>query len=192
MNKLLGEQIQRGLGGTLRGGWRLCSEPSTSCSYHKFVSAHATGMSHTVVGNTNLISPTFSMTKPVFIYSHSQCVIFFSIIGEGIISVFENLIGFQNQGETSSRWGKERSRVAGMCHCAKDFKRIFTKSAKDSKKKIMIYGLNKLLTAGVERVCERYQRNPRRFQHKGFTFTFLTISSVYALAFTFYDYKHLD
>ena len=142
MNKFLGEQIQRGLGGTLRGGWRLCSEPSTSCSYHKFVSAYATGMSHTVVGNTNLISPAFSMTcdrsKPVFIYSHTQFVIFFSIIGEGIISVFENLIGFQNQGETSSRWRKERSRVAGMCHCAKDFKRIFTKSAKDSKKKIMI------------------------------------------------------
>ena len=96
LNILLGEQIQRGLGGTLRGGWRLCSEPSTSCSYHKFVSAHATGMSHTVVGNTNLISPAFSMTKPGFIYSHSQCVIFFYIVGEGIISVFENLIGFQN------------------------------------------------------------------------------------------------
>ena len=81
MNQLLGEQIQRGLGGTLRGGWRLCSEPSTSCSYHKFVSAHAAGMSHTVVGNTNLISPAFSKTydhsKPVFIYSYSQCVIFF-------------------------------------------------------------------------------------------------------------------
>ena len=76
MNKFLGEQIQRGLGGTLRGGWRLCSEPSTSCSYHKFVSAYATGMSHTVVGNTNLISPAFSMTcdrsKPVFIYSHTS------------------------------------------------------------------------------------------------------------------------
>ena len=78
-NKLLGEQIQRGLGGTLRGGWRLCSEPSTSCSYHKFVSAHAAGMSHTVVGNTNFMSPAFSMTyhsKPVFIYSHSQFVVF--------------------------------------------------------------------------------------------------------------------
>ena len=128
MNKFLGEQIQRGLGGTLRGGWRLCSKPSTSCSYHKFVSAHATGMSHTVVGNTNLISPTFSMTKPVFVYSHAQCVIFFSIIGKDIISVFENLDGFQNQGETSSRRGEERSRVAGMCHFFKVLKNMSTKS----------------------------------------------------------------
>ena len=56
MNILLGEQIQRGLGGTLRGGWRLCSKPSTSCSYHKFVSAHATGASHSVLSNTNLMS----------------------------------------------------------------------------------------------------------------------------------------
>ena len=57
--------------------------------------------------------------------------LFFSIIGEGIISVFENLIDIQNQGEKSSRWGKERSRVAGMCHCAKDFKNMSTKSVKD-------------------------------------------------------------
>ena len=89
-------------------------------------------MSHTVVGNTNLISPTFSITKPVFVYSHAQCVIFFSIIGEGIISVFENIVGFQNQGETGSRRGKERSRVTGMCHCAKDFKKMSRTQRKKS------------------------------------------------------------
>ena len=58
-------------------------------------------------------------------------LVMFSIIDVGIISVFDNCIGFQNQGETSSRWGKERSRVAGMFAFVKDFK----------KKRILLYTL---------------------------------------------------